>query len=190
MKFHTHTLRSLALLTGVSSLTRAFSVGRPSSAAFLRTANPHFAVADPNLSPFRTWTFDTPCASMAWNSLPSATISTTLTLNETSDLILLGVHNKTLTGLAKSIDEQLQGAFTEMVQKKTFKGKVGNTTPMIQVFVNGKVRRFKQYTYTHKLFCPLQQSHIDNVPNILTRTIILIFILMIEHQVRLGRSRR
>ena len=123
MKFHTHTLRSLALLTGVSSLTRAFSVGRPSSAAFLRTANPHFAVADPNLSPFRTWTFDTPCASMAWNSLPSATISTTLTLNETSDLILLGVHNKTLTGLAKSIDEQLQGAFTEMVQKKNIQGK-------------------------------------------------------------------
>lgn len=142
MKFHTHALRSLALLAGVSSLTRAFSVGRPSSAAFLRTVTPHFAVTDPNLSPFRTWTFDTPCDSMAWNSLTTATISTTLTLNEESDLILLGVHNKTLTGLAQTIDEQLNGAFTELIQKKSFKGKVGNTTPMIQVFTNGKVRPF------------------------------------------------
>ena len=98
-----------------------------------------YAVTTP--TPFTTWTFDKPCDAMDWNALNPIALKASETLEESSDLILMGVYNKTLTGVAKTMDESpaVAGAFTKLLEQKSFKGKAGMVTPTLRVVVEGKV---------------------------------------------------
>jgi hypothetical protein len=141
MKFPTHAVRSLIFLASVSS-SRGFgvSVGVARSLSNSRLAfTRSYAVT--TSAPFTTWTFDKPCDAMDWNALNPIALKASETLEESSDLILMGVYNKTLTGVAKTMDESLAvaGAFTKLLEQKSFKGKAGMVTPTLRVVVEGKV---------------------------------------------------
>ena len=146
MKFPTHSVRSLIFLASITS-SRGFGgltgVAKTScnhirsSMAFTRS----YAVTNKSPPPFTTWTFDEPCNSMDWNTLHPVELTATEVLDSSSDLILMGVFNKTLTGIAKTTDESpaLAGALTKLLELKSFKGKAGMVTPILRVVADGKV---------------------------------------------------
>lgn len=115
---------------------------------------------------FPTWSFDEPCASMAWSELVSASISVGDSY-EDADLVLVAVvappkpddeeesdddeKDKNLpplelSGKAKEIDDSLGGALSDLIQEngKTFKNgaKAGSTTPTLRVLSEGKSKRY------------------------------------------------
>jgi hypothetical protein len=103
-------------------------------------------------APFPTWSFDGPCPSMEWSELSTASLVVQGDKEETEedfDLILVGIAAPkadsttdaeatpvVLTGAARDIDQQLDGALTDLMQEcvKTFKnGTLGATTPTLRV---------------------------------------------------------
>jgi leucyl aminopeptidase len=118
---------------------------------------------------FPTWSFDKPCKKMEWTDLVDIPLTIGLVDDgiEEADLIIVGImspapkeeedeeedDNKKekdvepmdLVGAAKTIDDNLQGALSELLveNSKTFKNgaKIGSTTPTLRV-VGGKSKRY------------------------------------------------
>ena len=117
---------------------------------------------------FKTWSFDEPCTTMAWTEVSKATLTTADKVEnweETADLVVVGVYapkkdeteeaddkeedeepTVTLEGAAKSLDEKLGGALSNLMVEnaKAFKhgADAGSMTPILRVFRDGKSQRF------------------------------------------------
>lgn len=117
---------------------------------------------------FKTWSFDGPCTTMAWNEMSKATLSMkekSDSWDEETDLVVVGVFapkkdeenddseekeedkpTVTLEGAAKDLDEKLGGALSNLMleNSKAFKhgAEAGSTTPTLRVFRDGKSQRF------------------------------------------------
>lgn len=124
-----------------------------------------------NIAPFKTWTFDKPCDTMEFNELSSISISISddISTVDSSDLVVFGIYgpkkngdddeddvddekNKdktipkpTLVGHLKKIDENSNGALTDLMMEnhKEFKhgASVGTTTPVFRFFDGNKSKR-------------------------------------------------
>lgn len=107
---------------------------------------------------FKTWSYDSPCTTMAWNEMSSATLTVTDKTNdwdEQADLVLVGVFapkkeengndesedeeepTVSLEGAAKDLDEKLGGALSDLMLEnaKTFKhgADAGSVTPTLRL---------------------------------------------------------
>ena len=116
---------------------------------------------------FETWSFDGPCTEMEWTELVSASLSVTADTNgwDDADLVIVGVFapkqedgdddgdekeeetsTVALSGGAKSLDEKLSGALSQIMLEnaKEFKhgAEVGSSTATLRVVSNGKSCRF------------------------------------------------
>jgi len=172
MKFSSHAVRSLAIVMAAGGSTSSFPLAThhlafasftnvkrspsqggtfgvirmPTSKSFSKRLATTQTSDDTSPSSFPTWSYENHCPSMEWNSLHNVTVTTTTNLQTTAtanQLILLGVHNKTLTGMAKTLDDDLKGALTDLLKLKAFKGKAGMTTPTVRVLKeNGVTTRY------------------------------------------------
>ena len=137
--------------------------GRVSAAGFGSTTQRSMSKMDQS---FRTWSFDEPCSTMAWNDMSSATLSATEKADkwdEEADLVVVGVFapqkdeddseekeeeepTVTLEGSVKDLDEKLGGALTNLMLEnaKAFNhgAEPGTTTPTLRIFRDGKSQRF------------------------------------------------
>lgn len=120
---------------------------------------------------FKTWSFDEPCTTMAWNEMSSASLVMTETTDkwdEDADLVVVGVFAPkkeeeddkedgkdekedeepivTLQGAAKALDEKLGGALSDLMLEnaKSFNhgAEAGSVTPTLRVYRDGKAQRF------------------------------------------------
>jgi leucyl aminopeptidase len=116
---------------------------------------------------FKTWSFDEPCTSMAWNELSKATLTTAEkkeNWDEEADLVVVGVFapkkneddsseekedeepTVSLEGAGKKLDEKLGGALSNLMLEnaKAFNhgAEAGSMTPILRVFRDGKSQRF------------------------------------------------
>jgi leucyl aminopeptidase len=119
---------------------------------------------------FKTWSFDEPCTTMAWTEMSKATLTATdkgENWEEAADLVVVGVYapkkddtkeeeggdddkeeepTVTLEGAAKSLDEKLGGALSNLMLEnaKAFQhgAEAGSMTPILRVFRDGKSQRF------------------------------------------------
>ena len=117
---------------------------------------------------FKTFSFDEPCATMAWTGMVSASLAVTTKSDnweEDADLVVVGVFapkkeeededddekddeepNVALDGGAKELDKKLGGALSNAMLEnaKAFShgAKAGSVTPTIRAFSNGKSQRF------------------------------------------------
>ena len=189
MKFSSHAVRSLAIVMAAGGSTSSFPLAThhlafasftnvkrspsqvgtfgvirmPTSKSFSKRLATTQTSDDTSPSSFPTWSYENHCPSMEWNSLHNVTVTTTTNLQTTAtanQLILLGVHNKTLTGMAKTLDDDLKGALTDLLKLKAFKGKAGMTTPTVRVLKENGVVRADIYVYVFiwngtDMFAPL-----------------------------------
>ena len=108
---------------------------------------------------FPTWTFDKPCEQMEMTDIPTPLLSISgdpwTSAVETSNLAIIGVFGPetdddeggdeeeevVLNGMAKELDDTLDGSLTEMMKddRKSFKnGAVaGSTTPTLRIVTVG-----------------------------------------------------
>ena len=118
---------------------------------------------------FKTWSFDEPCTTMAWTEMSKATLTATdkgENWEEAADIVVVGVYapkkdetkeeqgdddkeeepTVTLEGAAKSLDEKLGGALSNLMLEnaKAFQhgAEAGSMTPILRVFRDGKSQRF------------------------------------------------
>ena len=112
----------------------------------------------PDLKPFTTWSFDKPCEQMEMTEIPCPSLSISdrpwISAMETSDLAIIGVFGPetddeeesdeveevVLGGMAKELDETLDGALTELIKdnQKDFKGAAaGTATPTLRIVTVG-----------------------------------------------------
>jgi len=150
-------------------MATAFSLnarqGRVLAAGFSSTTQRSMSKMDQS---FKTWSFDEPCTTMAWNEISKATLSSaekTDGWDEEADLVVVGVFapkkdeneddnedkpeedpTVTLEGAAKDLDEKLGGALSNLMLEnaKAFNhgAEAGSTTPTLRVFRDGKSQRF------------------------------------------------
>ncbi|KAL3895897.1 MAG: hypothetical protein SGARI_007313, partial [Bacillariaceae sp.] len=146
----------------------AFSSSLPQARAISSTSQLSMSKMDQS---FVTWSFDEPCKTMSWSPLSSASLSVESksdTWDDDADLVFVGVFapkkddkededdadddkedeepTVTLSGGAKSLDEKLGGALSNVLLEnaKDFKNgaKAGSSTPTLRVFVDGKAKRY------------------------------------------------
>ncbi len=118
---------------------------------------------------FKTWSFDEPCKTMAWNEMSSATLSMvekTDKWDDEADLVVVGVYapkkeeesetenqedeeeptTVTLEGAAKVLDDKLGGALSDLMLEnaKSFNhgAEAGSVTPTLRIYRDGKAQRF------------------------------------------------
>lgn len=116
---------------------------------------------------FKTWTFDKACDTMDFNEVSSTSISLTDDISsiDDSDLIIFGIYGPSkddedddeekkvdeeipepvLVGKAKALDEQFEGALTDLMMEnyKAFKhgAAAGTATPVLRIFSGEKTKR-------------------------------------------------
>ena len=103
--------------------------------------------AQPAAPAFPSWTFEKHCPRMVWNQLARTELTVGKDHLEDADLVILGVMDHELQGFAKTIDQGLHGALSELLEHDDDKKKlekVGGTSPTIRVFQQG-VNKTKRY---------------------------------------------
>ena len=115
----------------------------------------------PDINPFTTWSFDKPCEQMDMTDIPTPLLSISdrpwISAMETSDLAIIGVFGPetdddeeeesdeeqevVLEGMAKELDDTLDGALKELIKdnQKAFKNgaAAGTTTPALRIVTVG-----------------------------------------------------
>lgn len=153
---HTNTLMATAFSLNVVRQARGASFSSTSSQLDMSKMD----------QSFKTWSFDEPCNTMAWNEVSKATLSAVTKSDNwesDADLVIVGVFapkqdedadededsepTVSLEGTAKDLDEALGGALSNLMLEnaKAFKhgAEAGSTTPTLRVFKDGKTQRFK-----------------------------------------------
>lgn len=124
----------------------------------------------PDINPFTTWSFDKPCEQMDMTDIPTPLLSISdrpwISAMETSDLAIIGVFGPetdeeeeesdeeqevVLEGMAKELDDTLDGALKELIKdnQKAFKNgaAAGTTTPALRIVTVGSDGKSKAKRY-------------------------------------------